>query len=58
MKLLKKIQRYFQLQTLNDVLGTYPALTIDSASSISFEEINDICDLQGKISTLKSEPLC
>lgn len=55
MKLLKKIQR--QLQTLNDVLGTYPALTIDSASSISFEEINEICDLKGKISTLKSQSL-
>jgi hypothetical protein len=55
MKLIKKIQRYFQLQHLNDVLGTYPALTIDSVTSISFDEINEICDLLGRISALKSE---
>lgn len=57
MKLLKKINRYFQLQALTDVLGTYPKLTIESANVVSFEDINDICDLQGKISTLKSEKL-
>jgi hypothetical protein len=57
MKLIKKIQRYFQLQTLNDVLGTYPTLTIDSASSISFDEINAICDIKCKISTLKSQQI-
>ena len=58
MKLIKKIQRYFKIKTLLDTLGTYPPLTIDSASSISFDEINAICDLKCKISTLKSNRLC
>jgi len=57
MKLIKLINRYFQLQALTDALATYPKLTIESANVVSFNDINEICDLQGKILTLKSEAL-
>lgn len=53
MKLIKTINRFFELKQLYEMLNSYPKLTIDSICSFSFEEINEICDLKHKISTLK-----
>ena len=51
----KMIFLHIKLKDLKTKLEFYPALTIDNVNEFTFDELNDICQIESEISTIKTE---